>query len=70
MLTSSYFWFCALATSTSIDKSAPLEILSRPAQVKRPSEDTQIDPGKKVHFDEEVRQGKVSVTIFPQLCKA
>lgn len=47
-----------LATSTSIDKSAPLEILPRPAQFKRPLEDTQLDSGKKVHFDEEVRHGK------------
>uniref|UniRef100_S4RWW4 Paf1 complex subunit Cdc73 N-terminal domain-containing protein n=1 Tax=Petromyzon marinus TaxID=7757 RepID=S4RWW4_PETMA len=35
------------ATSTSIDKSAPLEIgLQRPTQVKRASEDTSSEPKK------------------------
>ncbi|XP_072015917.1 parafibromin-like [Amphiura filiformis] len=48
------------ATSTSIDKSAPLEIaLQRPSQVKRTIDDTGHDPSKKVRFEEEqVRQDK------------
>lgn len=63
--------FLLKATSTSIDKSAPLEILPRPAQFKRPLEDTQLDSGKKVHFDEEVRHGKVSLLLrmsLPPIC--